>query len=296
MDRTSRSAGRLALRALSCVVAVPLIAGCAGPFEAPPAPSGGPITASPPPAGVVPPGHEAAAVPFGTAPIAISPRTTPARRLTPPARLPLGSFSVNPTTQRIEPVLGDLSWAAVLIGDSQSEPMDSWVRQGLERAGYSVYFAGSGGTGYSVGITKVHDYADALRLGDWRLPAGTPGLVVVQGGGNDASRNSPDSAIVSGAHTLFAELRPTYPGARIVMVGTLAKSAADGGGRRTEVDALLGRTAVGLDVPFVGCGDWISRYGLAGELADAVHLKPAGKARLVPVFADALAARGLALP
>ncbi|WP_307957980.1 SGNH/GDSL hydrolase family protein [Sinomonas sp. ASV486] len=296
MDRASSSAGRLTLRALSCAMAVPLLAGCAGPLEALPASSGGAIgTVSRPTEGaalrVLPP----AAVPYGTAPIAIIPRTTPARRLTPADRLPLGSFTVNAATQRNEPVLGDLSRAAVLIGDSQSEPTDSWVRRGLEHAGYSVYFAGSGGTGYSVGIPKVHDYANALRLGDWRLPAGRPRLVVVQGGGNDASRNSADSAIANGAITLFAELRRTYPGARIVMVGTLAKSAADGGGRRTEVDALLQRTAAALDVPFVGCGDWISRYGLAGELVDGVHLSPQGKARLAPVFADALAARGLAL-
>jgi acyl-CoA thioesterase-1 len=183
----------------------------------------------------------------------------------------------------------------VLVGDSQSQPADSWVRKGLEQAGYQVYVAGWGGTGFSVGTGKVHDYVDALRLGDWLLPYGTPALVVVQGGGNDASRNSPDPAIVAGATSLMSELRKSYPTSKVVMVGTLAKSAADGGGRRTQVDALLGRTAASLDLPFIGCGDWISRYGLAQDLADGVHLTPAGRARLAPVFAEALKTRGLAL-
>jgi acyl-CoA thioesterase-1 len=293
MDRASHRA-RSARGALVLSLAAALLAGCG-------APSGDPSPSSPAPAAAAPApatGRTATgpgAVPFGTAPLAIVPRTTTPRRLTPARDLPLGSLAVNPATQRIEPVLGDLSRAAVLIGDSQSEPWDSWVRRGLERAGYSVYFAGSGGTGYSVGITKVHDYADALRLGDWRLPAGAPALVVVQGGGNDASRNASDAAIVSGARSLVAELRRTYPGSRIVMVGTLAKSASDGGGRRTQVDALLRRTAGALDLAFVGCGDWISRYGLADELADAVHLKPTGRERLAPVFAGALASQGLAI-
>lgn len=288
MDRASRRA-RSASGALVPFLAAALLTGCVAldspqlPQPAPPSPAAA--------QGVIDP----RAVPYGTAPIAFAPRTTAPFRLTPARHLPLGSLAVNPVTQRVEPVLGDLSRTAVLIGDSQSEPRDSWVRRGLERAGYSVYFAGSGGTGYSVGITRVHDYVDALRLGDWRLPAGRPGLVVVQGGGNDASRNATDQAIVSGARSLVSELHRTYPGARLLVVGTLAKSAADGGGRRTQVDALLRRTAGALDVPFVGCGDWISRYGLADELADAVHLKPTGRERLAPVFAKALDAQGLAL-
>lgn len=293
MNGGSHRAGRMALRALARALVLALagapLAGCAA-AAAGPAPSSAPSASASANARPAP-----AAVPFGTAPLAITPRTTAPRRLTPPALLPLGSFAVNPATQRPEPVLGDLSRTAVLIGDSQSEPLDSWVRQGLTRAGYFVYFGGAGGTGYSVGNGKVRDYVDALRLGDWLLPDGSPGLVVVQGGGNDASRGATDAAVVSGATAIVTELRRTYPGARIVMVGTLAKSVSDGGGRRAQVDALLARTAPGLGVAFISCGDWISRYGLAGELADAVHLKTTGKARLAPVLAEALAKEGLTL-
>ncbi|WP_413248207.1 SGNH/GDSL hydrolase family protein [Sinomonas flava] len=256
--------------------------------------SGAPVSAVAAPASVAP-GPSAAGVPFATPPLVLAPRTTSARRLTPPALLPLGSLYADPATGRRERILGDLARTAVLIGDSQSEPTDSWVRRGLEKAGYSVYFAGKGGTGFSVGTAAVHDYDDALRLGDWLLPHGDPGLVVVQGGGNDATRRSSDAAITKGAVAIMDELRTAYPHSKQLMVGTLSKSAADGGGRRTEVDALLGRIAARLEVPFVGCGDWISRYGLADELADGVHLKASGMARLTPIFADSLAAQGLAL-
>jgi acyl-CoA thioesterase-1 len=235
------------------------------------------------------------AIPYATPPLTVSARTTPARRLTPPALLPLGSVYLNPMTGRRERILGSLARTAVLIGDSQSEPEDSWVRRGLERAGYAVYFAGRGGTGFSVGTSAVHDYDDALRLGDWLLPHGEPALVVVQGGGNDATRSASDAAITQGATAIVNDLRRAYPGSPLLLVGTLSRSGPDGGGRRAEVDALLGRVAGGLGVPFVACGDWISRYRLAGDLADGVHLKASGKARLAPIFADALKAQGMSL-
>lgn len=290
MDRARRRANRPAAAALVALLAV-LLTGCEASQVLPP-PSAEPSLPAPAPARAV---GNPAPVLFGSAPLVLSPRTTTASRLTPAPYLPLGSLWVDPVTQRIEPVLGDLSRTAVLIGDSQSVPRDSWVRGGLQGAGYSVYFAGAGGTGYSVGNRRVHAYVDALRRGDWRLPAGAPRLVVVEGGGNDATRGSSNATIAAGAQSLIAELRRTYPGARIVMVGTLARAAADGGGRRTRVDTLLRRTADGLKVPFVSCGDWISRYHLKGELADSVHLKPAGRARLAPVLAAALKARGLAI-
>lgn len=228
-------------------------------------------------------------------PLVLNPHRPPGFSAAPAAQLPLGSRYFNPASGREEVVLGSLSRTAVIIGDSQAQPTDSWVRLGLEKAGYSVYVAGRGGTGFSVGTPTTHDYVDALRLGEWILPYGSPALVVIQGGGNDASQNSPDAAIANGATSLLAELHKSYPSARTLMIGTLAKSAADGGGRRTAVDALLGRTAGQLGVPFIGCGDWISRYQLANFLADGVHLTSNGREQLAPVLAEAVAARGLAL-
>ena len=50
----------------------------------------------------------------------------------------------------------------------------------------------------------------------------------------------PTRRLSANAERLIASVRQRYPEARLAMVGTLARGAADGGGRRTEVDALLG--------------------------------------------------------
>ncbi len=133
---------------------------------------------------------------------------------------------------------------AVLIGDSQSEPVVSaGPGRALASLGYTVYFCGRGGTGFVASNGRTGNYIDALQRGDWLLPYGSPPLVVIEGGGNDASRGATDEQISTNAERLIASVRQRYPEARLAMVGTLARGAADGGGRRTEVDALLGTVA-----------------------------------------------------
>ena len=77
------------------------------------------------------------------------------------------------------------------------------------------------------------------------------------------------------------------------MIGTLARGATNGGARRTEVDALLGRVAAKHSIPFVSAGDWLTRYDAVGDLQDGVHLKPSGHAKIGAVLARELAALGL---
>ena len=74
-------------------------------------------------------------------------------------------------------------------------------------------------------------------------PYGTPPLVVLEGGGNDAARGASNAQIVANAERLIASIEQRYPAARVLMVGTLARGAHYGGGRRTEVDTLLGQVA-----------------------------------------------------
>lgn len=164
----------------------------------------------------------------------------------------------------------------LLIGDSQSEPVDSWPRLGLKAVGYDVHFCGLGGTGFVVSNGETGNYVDALREGDWKLPAVTPSLIVIQGGGNDAARGATDEQIAANAGLLIAELTKRYPEAELAMIGTLGRGMYDGGGRRSEVDALLGRVAAEQGLPFIAVGDWLTRYHQTGNLADAVHLLPAG--------------------
>lgn len=191
-----------------------------------------------------------------------------------------GSVYRNPVNGRNEVVVPNISRTAVLIGDSQSAPADGWPRQALEALGYQVYFAGLGGTGFVKANGKVGNYIDALERGNWLLPVGTPGLVVVQGGGNDAGSGATDAQITTNANRLLDALKSRYPSARIVMIGTLGRGAANGGGRRSKVDALLGTIAAKQGITFVSVGDWLTRYNLAHRLADTVHMDDDGRIAL----------------
>jgi acyl-CoA thioesterase-1 len=210
-----------------------------------------------------------------------------------PADLPDGSIYRNPANGRDEVIVKDTSHVAVLIGDSQSEPSFGWPRQGLAAAGYKVFFCGRGGTGYVASNGKTGNYIDALQRGDWKLPYGTPPLVVLEGGGNDAARGASNAQIVANAERLIASIQQRYPAARVIMVGTLARGAHYGGGRRTEVDTLLGKVADRHGLTFVSAGDWLTRYNLTGSMADGVHLNRQGHAALGAVFGQRLELLGL---
>jgi acyl-CoA thioesterase I len=210
-----------------------------------------------------------------------------------PNAVAAGAKVRNPANGRLEAVVPEIARTVLLIGDSQSEPTDGWPRQALAAAGYKVYFCGRGGTGFVSSNGSTGNYVDALLEGDWLLPSGTPALIVIQGGGNDAASGASDRQIARNAEKLIAELQARYPGTRMAMIGTLARSADDGGGRRSEVDALLGKVAGAHGLPFVSVGDWLTRYGLAKDLADAVHMNAAGRQSLGALLERRLRELGL---
>lgn len=219
-------------------------------------------------------------------------RQAVARAAAPPALAP-GSVFRNPASGRDEVILADVRRTAVLIGDSQSEPDHGWTRQGLAAAGYSVYFAGRGGTGYVASNGQTGNYIDALERGDWKLPFGDPPLVVLAGGGNDAARGASNAQIVANAERLIARIKQRYPEARLAMIGTLARGANYGGGRRTEVDALLGSLARRHALPYVGVGDWLTKYRLTHLMADSVHMSKQGHNALGAILGRRIESLGL---
>ena len=197
------------------------------------------------------------------------------------AAIPLpGAVYRNPIFGRNEVVVPNITRTAVLIGDSQSEPANGWPRQALASLGYHAYFVGLGGTGFVKANGRVGNYIDALERGDWLLPVGTPPLVVVQGGGNDAGSGATDGQITANANRLLEAIKSRYPSTRIVMVGTLGRGAANGGGRRSHVDSLLGTIAAKQGITFVSVGDWLTRYKLTHRLADTVHMDKEGRKAL----------------
>jgi len=80
------------------------------------------------------------------------------------------------------------------------------------------------------------------------------------------------------------------------MIGTLARGANYGGGRRTQVDALIGAVAARHGLPYVGVGDWLTKYNLTKNLADAVHMDAAGRRSLGGLLESRLRLLGLEGP
>ncbi|MDP5227116.1 MULTISPECIES: SGNH/GDSL hydrolase family protein [Arthrobacter] len=186
---------------------------------------------------------------------------------------------------------------ALLIGDSQSGgaagvgPADTWPQRGLATLGYKVTWVGAGGTGYVAargGDHPADNYLRSFQKQAWKLPSVAPELVVVEGGGNDAGQHRPLDQVQRNAHLLIQLLKQRYPASRILVVGVLSKSAAEGGEARLAVDSAAAQAARDLHVPFVDPGGWVTRYGLESRMADGVHLKASGHSFLTPVFADAV--------
>src|SRR6476660_8489902 len=75
-------------------------------------------------------------------------------------RVPAGAPR-EPANGRDEVIVADIRHTAVLIGDSQSEPLTAWTRQGLGKAGYGAFFCGLGGTGFVAANGKTGNYIGA---------------------------------------------------------------------------------------------------------------------------------------
>ncbi|GER21785.1 hypothetical protein NCCP1664_02820 [Zafaria cholistanensis] len=208
----------------------------------------------------------------------------------------------NRSTGRDELLYPHPARLAVVVGDSQADgaagvPGErTWPRLALRAAGYQVVYRGRGGTGFTAANGKFLNYVDALRSGQWLLPHGNVGLVLVEGGGNDARAGATDERIRAGFLDLVAELRRTYPESRIVAVGTLARAAHEGGGRRNAVDAAVGRAAREAGVDFIAAGDWLTTAGLAARLADGTHLDAEGHRIAADLFGQRLAGLGVGGP
>ncbi|WP_104052607.1 MULTISPECIES: SGNH/GDSL hydrolase family protein [unclassified Arthrobacter] len=186
-----------------------------------------------------------------------------------------GSLIRVPELDRVMTWDPEIAGSAVVIGDSQAGP-GTWVDQGLAELGYRTVLRGAGGTGYVQGNGTIGNYYTALTRQQWVLPWGTPKLVVLEGGGNDAS-NASDTEIAEAAESMIREARRTYPQSRLVMVGVISSGLDSAGSRRTAVDTLLAGVARSQGVEFLSVGDWWSRFSL-GEYRerDGRHFTAAG--------------------
>ncbi|WP_449373525.1 SGNH/GDSL hydrolase family protein [Arthrobacter psychrolactophilus] len=190
----------------------------------------------------------------------------------------------------------------VLFGDSQSSGIkgvkgaDTWVEKGLSLRGYQVRFVGAPGIGFVAETTQSANYPDAISTGQVVLPYGSPALVVLQGGGNDAARGATEVQIKANVERLLRQLRASYPSSDILMIGTLGRGLSIKSDPRAQVDAVLAEVARSNGIPFISPRDWITKYKVGNKMLDGVHLSASGHQELSQVLAAELTKLGLQAP
>ncbi|HVS19391.1 MAG TPA: arylesterase [Planctomycetota bacterium] len=126
--------------------------------------------------------------------------------------------------------------------------------------------------------------AGGLARVDWVLRS-EPDVVVVELGANDGLRGQPPEAIEANLRAIIERVRAG--GAEVLLLG-LRMPPSLGPGYAREFDALYGRVAEALDVPFVP----FFMEGVAGvpelNLGDGIHPTPEGHRRLAENVAPAL--------
>lgn len=184
---------------------------------------------------------------------------------------------------------------ALLIGDSQSAGAANvpgnrtWPQSALRTAGYDVQFVGAGGIGFVISNKAGSlNFPSALKENQWDLPVEPPALIVLEGGGNDATKGASDTKILRGVKSTFSSLRERYPTSEILLVGALAGPSSASRARRVAVNELLGKFARQNNVRFVDVGGWLSKYDLSEKMASRAHLTQAGHDVLASVFAARL--------
>jgi lysophospholipase L1-like esterase len=198
---------------------------------------------------------------------------------TPPPGAPVYPFTAVKTT----------ATSVVLYGDSQLDG-DSWSEQGARAMGFTdqASHLAYGGMGYSTYSPYSNGTGwTAVQQALLPFPGGTPGLVLVSMGGNDATTWKPEAQVIADSSALWAKLKLMYPQSKIVINGVMSRSDATHEQRR-RIDAVLAENAARQGVTF------ISVAGLASEAnaqyLDNVHLSQAGHNAVAALYTAKLAA------
>lgn len=235
-----------------------------------------------------------------TNPVPDGGRPTPPTVIDPPS-FPAGARLPHPVSGRPQIVDPAIDRVAVLIGDSQAHgaagvpASQTWVELGLAARGFKVDSIAAGGVGFVARTGASANYPDAVESGLTPLPSGNPALIVIQGGGNDASQGVPDDQILANATRLLRDLQTDYPHGKFLMIGTIAPNSVPGT-RRAQVDDLLAGFAKRNGVAFISPKDWVARHGLSNKMADRVHLTASGHQALATTLAESLKALNLQAP
>lgn len=177
---------------------------------------------------------------------------------------------------------------ALVIGDSQvgdyPNASEQWVGKGFTQAGYRPHFYSWGGIGVHAANRYHPSYFDSVINNARALPLGTPGIIYIQGSGNDlwTGRSYQDTA--EGMRAVIRKLRELYPGSLIMLSEVVSRRIPEQTNRHqlSQHLAAIGRQE-GVNVAPI-CY-WITDKGVANLLADFVHLSPAGHNALSPHLA-----------
>jgi hypothetical protein len=194
-------------------------------------------------------------------------------------------------TKPVYPFTSDTATAksVVLYGDSQLDG-DSWGEQGARAMGFTDQAAelAFGGLGYSIKNGWAGGTAwTAVEHGLVPFPGGTPGLVMVTLGGNDASLGTTDARVIADSSALWAKLKLMYPNSKIVVNGVMSRSDA-GHERRRHIDAVLEANAKKQGITFISVAGLASKAN--AEYRDDVHLTQAGQNAVAKLYTPLLAA------
>jgi hypothetical protein len=194
-------------------------------------------------------------------------------------------------TKPVYPFTSDTATAksVVLYGDSQLDG-DSWGEQGARAMGFTDQAAelAFGGLGYSIKNGWAGGTAwTAVEHGLVPFPGGTPGLVMVTLGGNDASLGTTDAQVIADSSALWAKLKLMYPNSKIVVNGVMSRSDA-GHERRRHIDAVLEANAKKQGITFISVAGLASKAN--AKYRDDVHLTQAGQNAVAKLYTPLLAA------
>ena len=181
---------------------------------------------------------------------------------------------------------------ALVLGDSQLLDGDhdgSWVSRSIRALGWTPHYRARGGIGVVADGSKDHygSYLDGVAGGRWVLPAGNPGLVYVQGSGNDVGV-APER-LREGTARLLRTLKEAYPQSRIVLSGVISKKGATA---RDRVADALEQVARAEGVEFVPLRGKITEWHAEGDLVDGKHFSaPTGHEKMAAAYTPYLRER-----
>lgn len=147
--------------------------------------------------------------------------------------------------------------------------------------GWVADVAAGPGTGFLNGGGTGQDYLERLAL----LEVGTPALVVLQGGLNDAALGPDAQTQRAATAEVLAALAQRFPGVPVVLLGPPLVPVIEEDAVRT-VDEAMARAAADAGVPYVS--PVRAGWDVAGRLSDGLHPDDAGHALVAERLAGAL--------